>query len=207
MPTGPNYLAVGAKRSILFAVYIKTRLRRKGIMPPQRRQQLLPLLQELIKCGDDHRFNLLQADLKHLLHTESGRLPNRGFIKRYICGDASLHIHGWLRLGKYALDFCAMLQAATGKADTSMNCSQDFASNYIRDGHVKMAVFVNVRECSKRSERTRGVPTIVRLDRFNECKRRFGNTRKNNLKAIVDRRSLRILEPLAGISARNKGVI
>ena len=88
-----------------------------------------------------------------------------------------------------------MLQAATGNRNPAMNCRQNFAVKELSLDHIKMAVFVDVREMGQPSQDFRGADssrasTVVRLNTLDECKRRFGNIRELTLKTVEHRRLL-----------------
>lgn len=159
-------------------------------------QKLQRLLQEMSECRDDVIFDLLDAELKNVLHCEMGGLPDRRFIEHYIDGRSSLHIHGGIRLlHDTRLDFCAMLQAATTDRDRATSVSEHFGGNEIGDGNVEMAVLVNVGEIGDQSHDLGSTFPMVRLQSLNECKRGFGNPRQTTLKTVVHRRLLGRVEP------------
>lgn len=154
-------------------------------------QQILRVLQQLNECRDDHSFNHLQA----ILQKEIDRVccvpsADRGFIECYIAGEASLHLHCVIESQIFGIDMpelCAVLQAdercsaliATGKFDVETNFS-------LRNGHIEISMAVDVRQFSEKSHDVMcPLPTTVWLQDLNECKRRFGNTRKRITETVV----------------------
>jgi hypothetical protein len=134
----------------------------------------LRIIDELIKCRDNDRLNLLQAELQNVLHFQCV-VPSskRSFIERYIRGEASLHIHYLLNsriLGcRY---FCAMLKTAPGVGHQSpiVELMVPMDSHFGND-NMKMMVFVDSGELGQGLHCTSRSQPVVRLYALdeNEC--------------------------------------
>jgi hypothetical protein len=152
----------------------------------QRGKQISGLVKQLIECRDDDRFNLLQADLKNVLDRERISISKGTLSERYISGETSLHIHNRLRLrGNSRLNFCAMLEASPGNRNKASMQPHNFLLTNLSIGQIKVSVFVDIREMGKPSQDFRRAGTVIRLNTLDECKRRFGNPRKNLGEVVV----------------------
>ena len=156
-------------------------------MPPS--PEYLRILDELIECRDDNLFHLLQAQLKNQVHFRCGDpIPHGGFIERYIRQNSGLHIHYVVESSGYRFDLCSMLEPAIDFIKPSPVSKLVMPKNGCFGNHdIQVTVFVDVREFGKQSEGIGSSQTMVRLHTLDECKRRFGNTRKDVREAVVSR--------------------
>lgn len=161
--------------------------------------EYLGIIKELAKCRDDDRLDFIQQKLQNVLNHDliGSDPPKLGFCERYIRGDASLHIHGFLTINPCignGIEFCAIVNSNNTGVRTNGRFDSFFTSE-ASFGEVKVSVLVDVREVGEKSQHVSRAVTSVRLHSFNECKCLFGNPRKNMLERIVGRGFLGIVEP------------
>jgi hypothetical protein len=162
--------------------------------------QYLEIVKELAKCRDDDSLHLAQQKLQDFLNRNlvGGSSAETGFCKRYINGDASLHVHGFLSIEPSIgnrIEFCAVLNSANACIGASGSFDPFFAGES-RFGEIEVSVLVDVREISEQPEHIAGpIISVIRLHGLDECKRLFGNPRKDVRETVVGRGFLGDLEP------------
>ena len=161
--------------------------------------EYLRIIKKLIKCRDDDEINVVQQELNSFLDRNLvlGPSVKNRFSKRYIAGEASLHLHGFTAIKPSISDraeFCAVINWAD-RCVPSSGCSDSFVYGQSCFGEVRVSVLVNVREICEESQVSTDSPTTVRLHSLDECKRLFGNPRQGVREAVIGRGFLGHIEP------------
>jgi len=147
----------------------------------------LRVIQELLECWDDNLLRNIHTELQDVIDRECGRaLSERRFSERYKRNESSLHLHAsrhHLRR-KERFQFCTSLSATNGEGFNTVLENGNFSTVSLRINHIQVSVLVDVRELSQKPKLIGRIPTIIRLQTLDECKRLLGNTRKGLPKVV-----------------------
>lgn len=147
-------------------------------------------VKEWIKSGDDLIPDEVKDLLKRPIDPKFFKVFTRRIVERYKEGTLSLHFHFRDTLIKNAEflreverdadvpEYCAIAQFAVSEhhSDDVMIPIRTKETRAICDNsdHIQFPVFIDVMECVEESQRV--IPTLVRLQPFDQCRSFFVNT-------------------------------
>lgn len=149
--------------------------------------EALRLSREIEEAGSNEAAD----HVRQLLHDEFERIGLRfrvtkgGFIERYTRNDLALHLHGAIGLPEPRVgtngEFCAVIEIRSDEMSLSSSFREyGLLEVETQDGHIQVPMFVDVGECVEETEhevRRLHIPSVIRLQSLDECKRSWGETR------------------------------